>query len=55
MDYFQKKYPIDRVFANPSTAPPSILHVWILLKELLAIQKEMLSLFDGKSREGKNE
>jgi len=39
LDYFDKKYPLDKVFANPSTAPPSILHVWLLLKEVLETLK----------------
>jgi len=41
MDYFQRKYPIDQIFANPSTAPASILHVWLLLKELLEVQRRI--------------
>ena len=48
MEYFQKKYSIDKLFANPSTAPASILHCWIVMKEMLEIQTEILALMKNR-------
>jgi len=55
LTYFLKRYPVTKLFANPSVNVPTLLHLYLLQVEQLQVLKGIRDLLKGNGVDEKNE
>jgi len=49
LTYFLKKYPLTKLFANPSVNVPTLLYIYLLLEEQLEVMQEIRNFMTRKA------